>query len=86
MTMFYSSCCSITNFTYNKRHTQHLNNMSIANSIARYDFTSLYTKIMHTNLITNIEWYIDLAFKGTTNAFLFIQKVQRGWEMSYLGQ
>ena len=62
---------------------QHLNNRSKANSISTYDFTSLYTKILHTNLITNMEWYIDLAFKGkikgVTNFFQFIQKVQTGW-------
>ena len=42
----------------------YLNNKSQAKQISTYDFTSLYTKIQHNNLITNMEWYIDTAFKG----------------------
>ena len=43
---------------------QYLNSRTTANSISTYDFTSLYTKIPHPSLITNLEWYIDLAFRG----------------------
>ena len=43
---------------------QYLNSRTKANSISTYDFTSLYTKIPHSSLITNLEWYIDLAFRG----------------------
>ena len=58
--MFYSTdnCQNIAS------DIQHLNNRSKANSIFTYDYTSLYTKLMHTNLITNMEWYIDLTFNG----------------------
>ena len=53
------------NFQKNASDIQYLNSRTKSNSISIYDFTSLYTKIPHSNLIANIEWYIDLAFRGS---------------------
>ena len=58
---------------------QYLNGRSKANSISTYDFTSLNTKIQHKHLITNLEWYINLAFKGAKHFFQNIQKVPIEW-------
>ena len=58
--------CFITdNFQKIASDIQYLNSRTKANSISTYDFTSLYTKIPHSNLIANLEWYIDLAFWGS---------------------
>ena len=52
------------NFKKNNSDIEYINSKTKANSISTYDFTSLYTKIPHSNLIANLEWYIDLAFRG----------------------
>ena len=65
---------------------QHLNSRSKANSISTYDFTSLYTKITHANLITNMEWYIDLAFKGVNKRgkkYLSVYSKSANWVASH---
>ena len=41
-----------------------MNNKTKAKAISTYDFTSLYTKIQHKDLITNLERYIQHAFNG----------------------
>ena len=43
---------------------QHLNSKTKAKAISTYDFTSLYTKIQHKDLINNLERYIQNAFNG----------------------
>ena len=43
---------------------QHLNSRTKAKAVSTYDFTSLYTKIQHKDLITNLERYIEHAFNG----------------------
>ena len=65
---------------------QHLNNRSKAKSISTYDFTSLYTKIQHTHLITNMDWYIDLAFKGANKRgkkFLSVYSKSANWVVKH---
>ena len=61
---------------------QHLNSRTKAKAVSTYDFTSLYTKIQHKDLITNLERYIEHAFNGAKkmgkNIFPFILKVQIG--------
>ena len=42
----------------------HINARTKAKAVSTYDFTSLYTNIKHEDLIANLEWYIDCAFKG----------------------
>ena len=65
---------------------QYLNGRSKANSISTYDFTSLYTKIQHKHLITNLEWYIDLAFKGANKRgkkFLSVYSKSANWVVKH---
>ncbi len=63
-----------------------MNSRSKANSISTYDFTSLYTKISHANLITNMEWYVDLAFKGANKRgkkYLSVYSKSANWVGSH---
>ena len=46
----------IDNFKKIASDNQYLNSRTTANSISTFDFTSLYRKIPHINLITNLEW------------------------------
>ena len=65
---------------------QYLNSRTKANSISTYDFTSLYTKIPHSNLIANLEWYIDLAFRGSNKRgkkYISIYSQSANWVSSY---
>ena len=42
----------------------HINQKSKARSVETFDFTSLYTFILHTSLKSNLNWFVEIAYNG----------------------
>ena len=47
-----------------------INKKKAAKSISTFDFSTLYTKITHEDLINKLNEIIDLAFKGGNNKYI----------------
>ena len=58
---------------------KHINASKKAKSIATYDFSTLYTKIPHEDLIKNLNEIIDLAFAGGTNKYIIASETKAYW-------
>lgn len=43
---------------------QYLNGLPVTKTVETFDFTSLYTNIVHTDLLNNLYWFIDSAYNG----------------------
>ena len=53
---------------------KHINRKSNAKSISTYDFSTLYTKIPHQNLIDRLNQLIDFVFEGGDKNHILISK------------
>ena len=51
---------------------KNINRKKKAKSISTYDFSTLYTKLPHDKLITQLSKVIDLVYKGGDKKFIRI--------------
>ena len=63
-----------------------INTRKRAKSIATYDFSTLYTKIPHDDLIKELNKIIDLAFAGGTSKYIGFTNAKAFWSKSIKGK
>ena len=56
-----------------------INKKKAAKSISTFDFSTLYTKITHEDLINKLNEIIDLAFKGGNNKYIQVNNNKAWW-------
>ena len=65
---------------------KHINRKKRAKSISTYDFSTLYTKLPHNKLISQLSKVIDLAYKGGDCNFIRVNENNRAfWSMKKKG-
>ena len=56
-----------------------INNRKSGRNITTYDFTTLYTKLEHTQILEAMFYVIDLAFKKSKQKYISVYKKAAGW-------